>query len=93
MYKYIIVTLLLLSPLALAQTQYQAEQFATTLGAVYVGMSKEALYEVYTPVQQKGYKQIGDEEWIEFSEWMTAESGDTITFYLKGGKVKGWDKE
>ena len=90
MCKYIIIVCLLFSPLALAETQ--AERLATTAGIAYVGMSKEALHEVYTPVQQKGYKKIGSEEWIEFSEWMTEEPGDRITFYLKHGKVKGWDK-
>ncbi|NQT21956.1 MAG: hypothetical protein HQ579_00790 [Candidatus Omnitrophica bacterium] len=68
----------------------QAEKLATAMGIVYVGMPKEALYEIYTPLTQKGYRKIDDEEWIAFSDWTTEESGDLVTFYLKEGKVKGW---
>ena len=85
---------ILISSLAFGETvrDKQAEEIATTLGVVYVGMPKKALYEVYTKHQQKGYYKDGNEEWIAFSEWMTEEPGDKITFYLKDGKVKGWDK-
>lgn len=90
--KYIIIACLLFSPLAFADTLEQAEKFATAVGTVYVAMPKEALYKVFTPLQQKGYYKEGAEEWIIFSGWTTEESGDTVTFYLKDNKVKGWDK-
>ena len=74
-------------------TKGQVEKLATTVGAIYVNMPKETLYKVYTPLQQKGYRKIDNEEWITLSEWMTEEPGDKITFYLKDGKVKGWDRK
>ena len=70
----------------------QAEKLVTAMGIVYVGMPKEALYEVYTPITQKGYRKVGNEEWITFSDWTTEKPGDRVTFYLKEGKIKGWEK-
>lgn len=94
MRKYVAIVLLLISSLAFAETDYKlytredAEKLATAMGVVYVGMPKEELYKVYT--NQKGYYKEDNEEWISFSDWMTDESGDLISFYLKDGKVKGW---
>ena len=90
----IIIILLLISSLAFAESQTdkekQREEFATALGVVYVGMPKEALYKVYTDLQQKGYRKDGRDEWITFTDWMSEEQGSRITFYLRDGKVKGW---
>ena len=72
----------------------QRKKLVTELGVVYVGMSKEDLEKVgFTEHLQKGYHRKGNEEWITFSDWMTEESGDLITFYLVDGKVKGWKEE
>lgn len=71
-------------------TLSQKKQLATDLGIVYVGMPKEDLYKVFTQLQQKGYYKQGNEEWITFSNWTTKEPDDTVTFYLRDGKVKGW---
>ena len=101
MYKSIII-LILISSLAFAEThidakfklrpekEEQAEKLATTLGVVYVGMPKAALYQVYTDLQQKGYRKDGRDEWITFTDWMSEEPGALITFYLRDSKVRGW---
>ena len=69
------------------------QKLATAMGIVYVGMPKEDLYKTgFTRYMQKGYRQEGNEEWITFLDYMTEEPGDTITFYLKDGKVAGWKK-
>lgn len=73
--------------------QDKKAQLAIELGVVYVGMSKKDLYKVFTPLQQKGYYKKNNEEWIIFSDWMTEESKDKITFYLVNEKVKGWNEE
>ena len=60
----------------------------------YVGMSKDELYKVYPPQSQQNYFKQGDEEWIVFDDIMTeTDLKDIIAFYLKGGKVTGWDKK
>ena len=74
-------------------TRQNAEQLATAMGVVYVDMSKEALYQVFTKEGQKGYYKEGNEEWITFSDWTTEKPGDKITFYLRDGKVKGWKQK
>jgi hypothetical protein len=71
----------------------RARQFATPVGAVYIGMPKEDLYEIFAPVQEKEYRKNGPEEWITFSDWTTDEFGDTIIFHLVESKVEGWKKE
>jgi len=80
-----------------ASPQYSKEEKAeivTALGVVYVGMPKEDLEKIgFTEHSQKWYYKEGSEEWITFSDWMTEESGDLITFYLVDGKVKGWKEE
>lgn len=79
-----------------ASPQYSKDEkaeIATALGVVYVGMPKEDLEKAgFTEHSQKGYYKKGNEEWLTFSDWMTEESGDLITFYLVDGKVKGWKK-
>jgi hypothetical protein len=47
---------------------------------------------VFSDLQQKGYRKNGQGGWITFTDWTTEESGDSITFYLKDGKVAGWNK-
>jgi len=98
--KPLIPTILIsLMPLtALAQqpdaTTQASPKMVTELGVVYVGMPKEDLEKIgFTEHSQKGYYKEGNEEWITFSNWVTEESGDLITFYLVDGKVKGWREE
>lgn len=74
-------------------TLEQKKQLVTELGVVYVGMPKEDLEKVgFTKHLQKGYYRKGNQEWITFSNWVTEEPSDTITFYLVGGKVRGWEE-
>lgn len=72
----------------------QKKQLVTEMGVVYVGMPKEDLAKVgFTEHLQKAYYRKDNEEWITFSDWMTKESGDLITFYLVDEKVRGWKEE
>lgn len=84
-----------LSNIAIAENlpEQNVEKLATSLGVVYAGMPKEALYSIFTKYQRKGYYAEGTEEWITFSDWMTEKPGDLITFYLKNSKVKGWEEQ
>lgn len=60
----------------------------------YVGMPKEALYKIYPPDSQQNYFKQGNEEWIVYDDILTAgDFKDVIAFYLKDGKVVGWDKK
>jgi flagellar basal body L-ring protein FlgH len=60
---------------------------------VYPGMPKEELYQIY-PVKYQ-IKHIANEnrEMIVFDDYLTNDPGDTVTFYVKDGKVAWWDKE
>lgn len=40
----------------------QADNLATSLGVVYIGMPKESLYQVFSELQQKNYRKDGIEE-------------------------------
>jgi hypothetical protein len=87
------ILVLLISPTAFCSDDTEGvDKLATSLGVVYVGMPKDSLYQVFSDLQQKAYRQDGPDEWITFSDWTTEEFGDTITFYLRDGKVRGWDK-
>jgi len=84
----------------------QAEKLTTSTGTVYVGMSKQALYKLYSKRRRKDYvnaRQSGgmgekhfskrkNREWVTFFEEEPGRSSDTITFYLEDEKVKWWDK-
>lgn len=60
----------------------------------YVGMSKDALYKIYPPQSQQNYFKQGNEEWVVFDDILTeTDLKDVIAFYLKDGKVVGWDKK
>jgi Uma2 family endonuclease len=37
-------------------------------------------------------KKEGDTEYLTFSDWTTPAVGDTITFVIKDGKVKEWER-
>ena len=59
----------------------------------YAGMTKEMLYKIYPVSSQENYFKKGDEEWIVFDDVVTTSNlKDVIAFYLKDGKVLGWDK-
>lgn len=60
----------------------------------YVGMSKDDLYKIYPPQSQQNDFKQGNEEWIVFDDILTEDDlQDVIAFYLKNGKVVGWDKK
>lgn len=60
----------------------------------YLGMTKEALYKIYPPASQQAYFTKGNEEWIVFDDILTTgDLKDIISFYLRDGKVVGWDKK
>lgn len=60
----------------------------------HIGMSKEGLYKIYPASSQQNYYRQGNEEWIVFDDIMTKDDfTDVIVFYLKDGKVLGWDKK
>ena len=60
----------------------------------YDGMTKDELYKIYPPQSQQNYFKQGNEEWIVFDDILTENDlQDIIAFYLKDGKVVGWDKK
>ena len=61
------------------------------MGIVYAGMPKEDLPKAgYTEYLQVGYKKFKNKEWITYRDWITPKRGDTVTFYLEDGIVRGW---
>ena len=86
-------------PPQIADEQYR-ERFqqeggeSSKLGYVFEGMTKEQLENVgYTEFTLLEYTKSGNEEWMMFSDWVTPEDGDTVTFYLKDGKVVRWIRD
>lgn len=71
----------------------QKGEFLKYMDAVYVGMPKEDLYDVFGRELQKGYFSKDNEEWITFSDQTIEEKGTTVTFYVENGKVIGWKQE
>jgi hypothetical protein len=60
----------------------------------HVGMSREELYKIFPQDSQQNYFKQGNEEWIVFDDILTTDDlKDIIAFYLKDGKVLGWDKK
>ncbi len=59
---------------------------------IYTGMTKEKLYQAYPARYQIQCYEKGNMEVIMFDDYLTKDIGDTITFYLKDGKVDWWDK-
>lgn len=59
---------------------------------IYAGMSRKEVYEAYPVKYQLQDYVKGAMEIIIFNDYLTADAGDTITFYLKDGKVDWWDK-
>lgn len=96
--KYVIAScikllvVLLAIPVIAQDIPDHVKKLATEMGYVYEGMPKEGLYKVFSDLQQKDYRKVGNEEWITFSDWTTEEPGDLITFHLVDGKIKGWEK-
>lgn len=94
--KYLVLIVLILSIVGCSRREYDPEYLKRAeklpeYGVVYVGMPKEDLVKAgYTGYLQKGYHKDGGNEWITFSNWVTKKRGDTITFYVKDGRVKGW---
>jgi hypothetical protein len=69
-------------------------RIVTSLGTIYVGMPEEGLYRIF---QDKDRillpHEILDKKWLVFNNWMTNDPNDTITFYIKDGKVTGWENK
>lgn len=59
---------------------------------LYTGMPREGIYEIYPLKYQLQDYTGGNLEVIIFDDYLTNEAGDTITFYIKKGKVIAWDK-
>ncbi|GEM_PF-2013979 len=104
--KYLFVLFFMISSLAFAQTggEYKpppkvvpaekkaAKKFEQALDRVYVGMPEAKLHEVLPHFRQTAYKKDGDKKWVTFSAWISEEDrGDSVTFYLKKGRVAGWE--
>jgi len=80
-----------LLPVDLAKSKESKKQEPEkTEDKVYAGMSKEDLYNIFSKKLQKGYLNISNEEWITFDNLLTKKKRDTVTFYLKDGKVESW---
>ncbi|MDD5546878.1 MAG: hypothetical protein PHO67_07010 [Candidatus Omnitrophica bacterium] len=94
--KYLIPVVLIFIIFGCSSREYDPEYLKRAeklpeYGVVYVGMPKEDLAKAgYTEYLQMGYHKEGTDEWITFSNWTSKERGDTITFYMKDGRVKGW---
>ena|SRR3989338_5218642 len=98
--KYLVLTVLILLSIAgCSRREYDSEYLKRAeklpeYGVVYVGMPKEDLAKAgYTEYLQMGYYKDDAEEWVTFSNWTTKEQGDTVTFYIKDGRVKGWKEK
>ncbi|UCC94777.1 MAG: hypothetical protein JSW40_08190 [Candidatus Omnitrophota bacterium] len=74
-------------------SQENKRQTLAKLGIVYVGMPKEDLEKAGCKEGDLvDYRREGNKEWLTILDWATAESTDTITFVVEGGKVKDWFK-
>ena len=63
-------------------------------GAVYKGMPREDLEEAgYTKRILIYHDRQGREEYMCFSDWLTPQYGDTVTFYILDGKVEDWFRD
>jgi len=102
-FTLVIVSLFVFAAFAAAQTgeraavpkekqeTEKAEKFKAAIKKVRAGTTKEELYSIFSDFQGRAYESRGNEEWVVFMNWMTDEPGDLIIFYLKDGKVKGWN--
>jgi hypothetical protein len=72
----------------------KADEPIIEMGIIYVGMTKETLLEKtgFNASLLMDYCKEGDEETMVFHDVITEEEGETITFYLKNGKIRGWKK-
>ncbi|MFA5008526.1 MAG: hypothetical protein WC546_04835 [Candidatus Omnitrophota bacterium] len=68
------------------------ESNASDKPKLYEGMPKEEIYKVYPQKYQIQDYAKDNLEVVIFDDYLTETAGDTITFYLKGGKVSWWDK-
>lgn len=97
--RYFILTVLILFIVGCSRSEYDPEYLKRAeklpeYGVVYVGMPKEDLAKAgYTEYLHKGSHKDGAEEWVTFNNWMTKERGDTVIFYIKDGRVKGWKEK
>ena len=94
MYSIIILVITFIGIVYWLATQVERAEkaFQERMNSVQIGMSKERLYEVFGARRQEDYTQQDNKETITFSDWLEVESGNTVTFYLKDGKVTGWQQ-
>ena len=74
------------------KVQTPQEKKAADNVKIYAGMSRKEVYDAYPIKYQLQDYLKGSMEMMIFDDYLTAEIGDTITFYLKDGKVTWWDK-
>lgn len=55
-------------------------------------LSKEELHKIFPAAKLKSYARSGNVEAETFSNILTPDPDDTITFYLVDGKVNSWDR-
>jgi len=103
--KYLFVLCFMISSLAFAQTtgEYKpapkvtpaeekaTEKFEQALKRVRVGMSRNDLHQALPHCRQTAYKKDGKQEWVTLSSWITEGEDESATFYLKDGRVSGWE--
>ena len=82
---FLIIFLTITAIFSSAHAQQQEKKSEVLM--IAVGMPKENIYAVYpAQYQLKDYVK-GGVEVIVFNDYLTSNKGDTITFYLKDGKV------
>lgn len=88
----IILPLLYLSPLyAQEMTHNGGGEPIARYGYVYKGMPKDKLSLAgYTKLNLVSYEKDDGVEYMTFSDWVTPQYGDTVTFVIIDGKVDSW---
>ncbi len=60
------------------------------LNSVYVGMSKQELYQEFADFKQKDYQRNGNQEWVTFYAHNEQDEIEEIRFHLVDGKLQEW---
>ena len=69
------------------------DKIETSRGTVYVGMSEDKLGAVFQANNRLLVPHnLLHEGWLVFTYWPSGRPNDVITFYLKNGKVTGWER-
>lgn len=106
--RYVFIIFLFLSSFAFAEsgteikgefkpapeTDMEADNMREALKNVKIGMTKEELHSTFGQhYRQRAYSKKDNEEWITYGSWMLQDTANQVIFYLKDGKVKGWEEE